>query len=138
MPGARKETFASEIRLNGFEIPSTSVAPGTVLPIDLYWEVLQKPSENYTVFVHVYDEANHLVAQYDRPAGGETLPTSSWQAGQLLRDTYPLTIPETVPAGRYHVRIGMYTWPSLMRVPIARDQIVVGDSIELFEVSIEP
>lgn len=138
IPNARTEVFASEISLRGFAAPGSSVAPGTILPIDLYWEVLQQPSENYTVFIHVYDDANNLVAQYDRPAGGETQPTSSWQVGQVLRDTYPVMIPETVPSGQYHVKIGMYTWPSLVRLPITRDQRVVGDTIELLDVHVEP
>jgi 4-amino-4-deoxy-L-arabinose transferase-like glycosyltransferase len=138
IPNARTEVFVSEISLRGFAAPWSSVAPGTILPIDLYWEVLQKPSENYTVFIHVYDDANNLVAQYDRPAGGEAHPSSSWKKGQVLRDTYPLMIPEAVPAGRYQVRIGMYTWPSLTRLPISRDQSVVGDTVELFDLNVEP
>lgn len=138
IPDARTEIFASEIRLKGFAIPVTKVAPGAVLPIDLYWEVLRQPAENYTVFIHVYDDSNNLIAQYDRPAGGETQPTSSWQVGQVLRDTYPVMIPETVPSGQYHVKIGMYTWPSLVRLPITRDQRVVGDTVELLDVHVEP
>ncbi|NIV33213.1 MAG: hypothetical protein GWN58_28335, partial [Anaerolineae bacterium] len=74
----------------------SDVIPGMVLPIDLYWEALQEPSDDYTVFIHVYDDAGNLVTQYDRPAGGEGQPTSSWQVGQVLRDTYPLMIPETM------------------------------------------
>jgi 4-amino-4-deoxy-L-arabinose transferase-like glycosyltransferase len=138
IPNARTEVFASEIGLRGFAIPSPRVEPGTILSIDLYWEVLQQPSENYTVFIHVYDDANALIAQYDRPAGGEAQPSSSWVEGQILRDTYPLMIPEAVPAGRYHVRIGMYMWPSLTRLPVTRDQIALGDTVELFDLDVEP
>ena len=61
-----------------------------------------------------------------------------WQVGQVLRDTYPLPIPSDASAGIYTVRVGMYTWPSLERLPISMDSVSVGDSIDLGSIQIQP
>jgi hypothetical protein len=78
------------------------------------------------------------VSGFDRPAGGEALPTSAWQPGSILRDSYPLTIPETLPPGEYAIHVGMYTWPALVRLPITVGQTPAGDSIDLARIQIGP
>jgi 4-amino-4-deoxy-L-arabinose transferase-like glycosyltransferase len=131
IPNPGQDVFASEIKLRGHSTGKSVFAPGAVVPLDLYWEVLRSPTADYTVFVHLLNEAGEQVSGFDRPAGGGTLPTSTWQIGQILRDSYPLAIPETLPSGKYSVRVGMYTWPSLARLPITAGQDSIGDSIDL-------
>jgi 4-amino-4-deoxy-L-arabinose transferase-like glycosyltransferase len=138
IPNPRAEVFASEIRLMGWGLSSSDPQRGTILGIDLYWQAIRKPADNYTVFIHLYDGANNLVTQYDRLAGGETLPTSAWQPEELWRDTYPLAIPATLPAGTYYIRMGMYTWPSMHRLPITSGGEPVGDILQLVEVRVQP
>ena len=138
IPNPRREVFASTLALRGFELPRADVSRGDVVPVSLFWEVLEEPVADYTVFVHVLDDGGELVTQFDRPPGGGTAPTSTWQVGQVLRDTYPLPIPYDVPAGTYTVRIGMYTWPSLERLSISLDGVSVGDSVDLGSVRIQP
>jgi hypothetical protein len=138
IPNPHTEEFASEIKFAGIGIPSSGAMRGAVLPIDLYWQVVHNPAQNYTVFIHLYDGEGKLMTQYDRLAGGETLPTSMWQPGQLWRDTYPLAIPPTLPAGTYRIKIGMYTWPSMQRLLITRDGQPVGDILDVLDIQIEP
>ena len=137
IPNPRQEVFASEIKLRGYSAGAGTFPPGAVVPLDLYWEVLQVPASNYTVFIHLLNQAGEQVSGFDRPAGGEALPTSAWQPGSILRDSYPLTIPETLPPGEYAIHVGMYTWPSLTRLPIMVGQKPVGDSVDLTRVQIE-
>jgi hypothetical protein len=131
VPNPRREVFASELALSGFELPADAVSPGSVASVSLYWQILRKPAADYTVFIHVLNEQGELVTQFDRPPGGGTMPTSTWQVGQTLRDTYPLPIPADVAAGAYAVRVGMYTWPSLERLPVTLDAQLIGDSVAL-------
>lgn len=131
VPNPRREVFASELALSGFELPADAVSPGSVASVSLYWQILKKPAADYTVFIHVLNEHGELVTQFDRPPGGGTMPTSTWQVGQTLRDTYPLPIPADVAAGTYTVRVGMYTWPSLERLPVTLDAQLIGDSVAL-------
>lgn len=136
-PNPRQEIFASEIQLSGYSIGEGPFEPGAVVPIDLYWEVLQTPTADYTVFVHLLNQVGDQVSGFDRPAGGEALPTSAWRSGSMLRDSYPLTIPETLLPGEYPIQIGMYTWPSLVRLPVMIDQTLAGDSVTLTHIRIE-
>jgi hypothetical protein len=103
----------------------------------LYWHVLQSPDADYTVFIHVLNDRGELVAQFDSPPGGGTAPTSGWRIGETLRDTYPLPLPPDIPCGTYSVRVGLYTWPAVERLPVAVDGSVIGDSVELGLIDIQ-
>lgn len=138
IPNPRREVFASTLALRGFELPRDDVSRGDVVPVSLFWEVLEQPVADYTVFIHVLDDGGELVTQFDRPPGGGSAPTSTWQVGQVLRDTYPLSIPYHMPVGIYTVRIGMYTWPLLERLSISLDGVSIGDSVDIGSIRIQP
>ena len=137
VPNRRQEVFASSLTLRGFELPAGPVAQNSFVSVSLYWQVLEKPAADYTVFIHVLNDRGELATQFDRPPGGGTSPTSTWLAGQTLRDTYPLPIPPGIPDGVYTVRVGMYTWPSLERLPVSIDGVPVGDSVELGSIRVQ-
>lgn len=99
--------------------------------VKLFWHVLETPPADYTVFVHVINDQGQLVTQFDRPPGGGTSPTTLWQPGQTLLDTYPVPIPADLPSREYAVQVGMYTWPSLERQPVSIDGTSVGDTVLL-------
>lgn len=126
----REEIFAEVLRLAGSTLPP-QVVPGGVLSVELYWQVTASIPADYTVFVHVLDSADQIVAQLDRPPGGGASPTSSWRVGQTLRDTYPVPLPAELPPGDYRVRMGLYTWPDLTRQPVTVAGQPAGDSLIL-------
>lgn len=127
----RDEVFGGVLALSGFELPAGTLSPGTVVQVALYWHVLENPDADYTVFIHVLNDRGELVAQFDSPPGGGTAPTSGWRIGETLRDPYPLPLPPDLPEGTYSVRVGLYTWPALERLPVAVHRSVIGDSVEL-------
>jgi len=127
----RDEVFGGMLALSGFELAAGTLSPGTVVPVTLYWHVLQSPDADYTVFIHVLNDRGELVAQFDSPPGGGTAPTSGWRIGETLRDSYPLPLPPDLAEGTYSVRVGLYTWPAVERLPVAVDGSVIGDSVEL-------
>lgn len=137
VPNPRQQVFASELALRGFEIPIEPVSEGSTVSVVLYWEVLKPVSDDYTVFIHVLNKDGELVTQFDRPPGGGTAPTSTWQVGKTLRDTYPVQIPSDVPAGSLEIHVGMYTWPSLERLSVTVDGTSVGDSVRLGTIQID-
>jgi len=121
--------------LAGVDLPEQIVA-GAVLPVQLYWEVLSPPPADYTVFVHLLDADDQIVAQLDRPPGGGVSPTSSWLAGTFLQDTYPIPLPANLTAGSYRVRLGLYTWPDLIRQSVTVNDVPVGDSVVIGQVQL--
>ncbi len=59
------------------------VRPGDMIPLALYWEPLRDLDVDYSVFIHLVDEAGRVVAQRDSSPGNGNWPTSDWgpQAG---------------------------------------------------------
>jgi len=63
------------------------------------------------------DESGQIVAQQDqRPFKGRW-PTPAWQPGQIYADSYEIALPETLPAGDYTIRLGLYDTAG--RVPLS-------------------
>ena len=108
--------LGDEVELQGFAAPAALDAThGFSLTLD--WRALQPPTADYTVFVHVLDAANNLVAQADSPPQQGRYPTSSWDAGEQVRDVIELTLPAGLPGGDYRVQVGLYRLDTGERLP---------------------
>lgn len=100
------------IVLAGYDAQSAQLEAGRMLYVQLYWDVRAVPSQNWTVFVHLVDEAAgapRLLAGVDGPPGAGSLPTTRWQVGWRILDEYQLLLPNDLPAGHYALFIGLYT-----------------------------
>jgi 4-amino-4-deoxy-L-arabinose transferase-like glycosyltransferase len=97
------------VRLVGYEVSSTSAAPGGELAVKIYWEALRRADQNYVVFVHLLSDEGPMVAQRDTYPGLGRYPTIAWEPGRIFADTYRLHIPETAysPDTGY-LQVGMY------------------------------
>ncbi len=97
-------TFNNEIKLLGFNLAQDQ----RNIRLTLYWQTLVPMNTSYTVFTHLLDAQNRIVAQQDAfPASGMR-PTTNWVAGEIITDAYTLTLPPDAPPGRYHMEIGWY------------------------------
>jgi len=106
------------IDLVGFTLLTPEVHAGDSLVLSLYWRANAIPELDYTIFVHVLDEAGNFVTQEDTmPADGDS-PTSHWQPGQFVEDFHSLTLPEDMPPGEYHILVGMYDFQTGARLPV--------------------
>ena len=107
------------------------------------WDVQQQVAESYTVFVHLIDGNNQLIAQQDYTPLGGAFPTQlwipKWIAGQSVSDPYQLNVPATLPPGEYYIEAGLYGMTSTRRVPILSPSGgLAGDRVILFRVKVEP
>jgi hypothetical protein len=102
--------FENTIRLLGYDGLVNSVVPGQNLHLRYYWQALQPPKINYSVFTHILDKDGHLIAQADGSPAGADRPTSSWDdPGETLIGTqFDIQIPGATPPGTYIVNIGLY------------------------------
>jgi hypothetical protein len=91
------------------------------LPLRLVWQVRESPvPADYTIFLHLYHTGNTEaapLAQRDSMPCDNSYPTGRWQAGEVVVDDHLLPLPENVD-GPVVVALGLYTWPSLERVPL--------------------
>jgi hypothetical protein len=83
------------------------------------------------VFVHVLDASDRIVAQIDREPGGELVPTTIWQPGQIIIDRYGVLIPPEAAPGRYRIAVGLYGFDNV-RLNVrgaSGDQVLLGEIV---------
>ncbi len=97
--------FGDAIRLHSYYM---GVPTDGLLSLTFYWQTMAPPAANYTVFVHLADEAGAIVSQIDSVPLGGARPTSGWREHEVITDTYNLPIPDDLPPGRYYVNVGLY------------------------------
>ncbi len=95
-----------------------------VLSLTLYWQALTPQSMDYTVFVHVMQGDTIQLQQDARP----DLPTWAWREGERFRTNYTFNTTDVAWDGLF---AGMYSFPSLTRLPITVDGDVIGDRVDL-------
>ncbi len=96
--------FGSQIRLAGYALKQGQDA----IRLTLWWQALQTPQADYTVFVHLFDPVTEeLVTQSDAQPRGGAYPTSWWAAGEVVSETVTLPL-EGVPEGIYRLAVGLY------------------------------
>ncbi|MEW5985407.1 MAG: glycosyltransferase family 39 protein [Chloroflexota bacterium] len=81
---------------------------GQSYPVSLTWWVAEPVAADYTVFVHLRDQAGQLVAQADGPPLAGWYPTSWWAAGEVVVDRRVFPVPRELSPGRYELVVGLY------------------------------
>jgi uncharacterized membrane protein len=109
-------TFAAagipQLTLAGAAVGASTVISGApTLPVTIQWRVAGTPAADYSVFVHLLDDAGNKVAQWDgAPRQGYTpLATSRLEPGDELTGEAPLTLPAGL-RGAYTLVAGLYDW----------------------------
>jgi hypothetical protein len=82
--------------------------PGVSLPVTLSWHSLERIPLPWTVFVHLVDDENQIVAQSNRQPHADSLPFPRWTAGDWMADTHLLELPHDLPPGAYQLRVGLF------------------------------
>ena len=124
--------FGEKVRLVGFALNEATIRPGEDLWLTLYWEGLTVMERDYSVFVHLVDEHEVIVAQHDSYPGAGNDPTRSWDPGKVLRDVHRLDVPATLLAkGPLHLYLGLYDYHTDRRLAIFDPGGRVRDFTEL-------
>jgi len=119
--------------------------PGRTMRLLTFWRVKRSASEEsphplgpvpadayghrVTIFAHLLDANNHVVAQEDRLDA----PAWNWHAGEVVAQIHQLRIGPEVEPGVYHLEVGIYDNhdPELTRFSVVVDGDVMGDSLRL-------
>lgn len=130
--------FGSKLRFLGFDPPSdapTPLLPGEAVAVDLYWQAIEDPGEDFLPRLQLLDSDGAVVAESDplvKPVGG-AYPTAWWQAGELVRDPHELTIPAAMPPGRYRLALSLVR--AAAGLPVETES--GGASLDLFDVQVQ-
>lgn len=110
--------FGGQIVLTAYEIPRLQYKAGELIGLTFFWQAVAPPAADYTLFIHLTTPQGGIVSQIDAPPLGGIRPTSQWQVGEMMVDTYQLPIPPTAIPGDYQLRIGFYEPNANVRLPV--------------------
>jgi 4-amino-4-deoxy-L-arabinose transferase-like glycosyltransferase len=132
VPNPLAQNFGNLIRLAGYNMGPRALRPGETLELTLYWRALAPIRENYAVFAHVRGEGETLWAGEDAWPQKGAAPTSGWRMGDLIPDSYLLTLKPDTPPGLYEVEVGLYDSGTLERLRMMDAEGLPTDADFLF------
>jgi hypothetical protein len=89
--------------------------PGQNLTLVLTWEIVARPPANIHFGAYLLDAAGGVAAQHDGPG----FDSAQWRAGDRFVTFHPLPLPADLPPGNYRAAVALYTWPDIVRAPLA-------------------
>jgi len=117
--------FGGQVELVGYELSSDVLAPGSEVPLTLYWKAQRPIAEEYTVFVHLQGSEGSPISQDDFPPLANLYPTYYWTEDETVPDPRLLNIPSDVAPGWYRLAVGLYRSGDGVRLPVTQE---VGSS----------
>ena len=134
LPQVLEVDFGGQVRLAGhtLEVEDDRIC------LTLWWQALQSPTDDYTVFVHLFDPAKEMiVVQSDAMPQDGRYPTSWWVAGEVVSETLELSTRD-VPMGEYQIAVGLYD-RIVTRLPaseadgqpVPNDRVILPERVEI-------
>lgn len=135
-------TFGGIVRYLGYDIGGLEFWQGRRVIAHLYWQVLEPPPADYTIYIHLRDADGNLIAGWDGPVAlgmdGNYYSSLVWQPGEFIADERALKLPDDVaaqaalaPGATYQIVIGLYDSVTQARVPLTVDGDPAGDGYEI-------
>ena len=60
-------SFGGFVRYLGYDIGGLELWPGRHVIAHLFWQVLSPPPDDYTIYIHLRDQDDNLIAAWDGP-----------------------------------------------------------------------
>jgi hypothetical protein len=122
-----------------------TVRPGDVAEMVLVWRVIEPAgvgpvqagieATDVVFFTHVMAGPEQILAQQD----AINAPSWDWQAGDLVVQIHPVSVPAGSAPGSYEVRVGLYDRVNQSRLPrYATEEIVPADAAIVESLEIIP
>lgn len=120
IPNPLEATFGDEFRLLGYDLRPSSLEPGETVDLALYLETLQPPTRDWSLFVHLVDDLEIILAQDDRYPRQGLVRATQLEAGEQWAEVFRLRVPETAVApARLSLKFGFYDLRTWERMPVA-------------------
>ncbi|MBU0703972.1 MAG: hypothetical protein KKC18_08925, partial [Chloroflexi bacterium] len=132
-------TLGGQATLMGYDlsgrgaVTASLLTPGQPFTLTLYWQAEDTAETSYVAFAHLLDGAERIRAQSDRAPAAGARPTTGWLPGEIIRDTYTLTVAPDASPGWYVLEVGMYDPVSGERLclPDGGDRILLPTPIQV-------
>lgn len=112
--------FGDSMELLGYQLLSpSSLKLDDELEMVSFWRVHQTPEGQLKTYLHLIDETGKLIAQVD----SLDVRIEGLVPGDEIAQLHTLNLPADLPAGNYHLQIGLYDEETLERlqVPVTGD-----------------
>ena len=130
-PATPRATFGTRIVLAAAEARLDS--PARAIHLSLVWQTKSKTDVDYTVFAHLYDAENRLIAQKDGWPVEGNYPTSAWEPGEYVHDARTIVLPAQ-SAGPITLKVGLYDAKTMQRLEPSPSTPDLAVAIATFEV----
>ncbi len=143
VPNPIRVNFDNQIELVGYSLSDLSPNAGDSVDLTLYWRGLKKLDKDYKIFTNILDlpTLTKYAASDGMPVNWQA-PTTTWEAGTIIKDVHILNVDSNAPPGIYETEIGLYAQGddgSIQRLRIVTtDGGMANDSMDLTRVRILP
>jgi 4-amino-4-deoxy-L-arabinose transferase-like glycosyltransferase len=128
-----------QLKLLGYDAPVQAAYPGEQVPVTLFWEAIAPFNQDFSIFLHLVDAHDLVIAQRDALPGMGTLSTQWLTPGQRWAEWRVLTLPETAFSPNHAVfEVGLYDYHTGERLALvdANGQIT-GDNVRFGELGVQ-
>jgi hypothetical protein len=122
--------FGHTIRIVDYRVEKKQAALGDSIDVQLYWQALQAPSQNYWLLLQLAGKDDRVVNQDGVPSAGR-LTTDWWQKNQVLTSRHTIQIPRDLPAGTYTLRLGLHPFGNWDWLPVRGQEMLTLEKIEI-------
>jgi len=98
--------------------PGPLQAAWGVLPVDLTWQLSERPGEGHHVSLRLTDARSRVWAQRDSTPGGGLQHFSEWPVGEPQLDRHGLLVPAGTPPGDYTLILQVYRSQDIAVLPV--------------------
>jgi hypothetical protein len=119
------------IELNAASATTPNLAPGNEVKLELNWRIISPLSKNYSLFVHLVDQNDVIIAQRDMYPGQGNIALSELTGNDTWSDYYVVRISSLVPPVKnVHWRVGLYDYVSgeRLKLPDGKEWVAFGQS----------
>lgn len=135
LPHSVYARMGDDMELLGYRLSPEGIASPGELKVTLYWRALKKMERDYTIFLHLLDDSGRLTGQVDGPPRAGQYPTSRWAPEEVVEEERYLPLPQGMTSARYQLRVGVYCFPQMERLPISDNRgNSLGTSLLLQEI----
>jgi hypothetical protein len=102
---------------------------GATVRLNVLWQALRPPDEDYTVFVHALDGEGTIWGQRDTEPQEGDYPTTEWGLGEIVQDHYELQIDLAGPREGYQLVVGMYASETgkRLKLPDGMTEVILSE-----------
>jgi hypothetical protein len=97
------------VELIAYDTDFTRFLPGQLVPVTLYWRVIEPSDTDWTITLAIVPPEGNLLSRLDTYPGWGRLRTSTWQPGSVYADTYYLRL-DPFFGGNFPLKLHVQWW----------------------------